>query len=532
MSRRGIIALIVIALLLVGGYGIYRARVHTPATSTATKPLRTVPVRKGRLQHTVEATGNIAPIRQSTLTFGVAGTVERIYVQEGDRVVTGTLLAKLDTRDLELQERNAQETVRIQEAALAALRATPAAEDVQAARAALEQAQARLDQLKAGPSPEELAAAQATLNSARETYERLRHLPDPEDVEQARLKVEQAKNSLWSAQVNRDDICGKAQRNPALWAQCERAKAQVGNAEIAVKLAELAYKRVQTPPSSDQIAAALAKVRNAEATLAKLRSTPSEADIAAAEAQMAQAKANLARLLRGPEESAITQAQARLEQARIALEQIRHNLEKARIVAPFAGIVANIPFEEGDSVTPNGPGIVLLDPGRFYVDLQVNEVEIGRVALGQPVTLSVDAFPDTPLTGTVSYISPVGQTLQGVVTYRVRVDIDPTDVPLLPGMTATAQIAVGQKEEALLVPLLALHSDARGDYVEILRPDGTVRKVYVHIGERSTLMVEVRGDLKEGDLVVLSQNTTPAKKTNNRPPFGPNMFRRRPGGNR
>lgn len=509
MSRRTWFLVLVAVIVVIGGYMAYALwGTHTllwGGESSATSPaaVRTVQVRRGRLNTMVEATGNLAAERQQTLLFGTGGTVAAVYVEEGDVVSSGTVLAELDTTELELQVRNAEQSLRSQEAALNALKATPAAEDVAAAQAALKQAQATLDKVKAGPREEDLVAAQASLQSAQEAYQHLLSRPDPDEVEQARLKLEQAKNTLWSAQVSRDDVCGKAEHNPALWAQCESAKAQVGNAEVAVKLAELAYKQAQEPPTEDQIAAALAKVRSAEASLARLQESPTEEELAAAEAKVAQAEANLAKLLRGPSDEAVAQAEARVEQARIALQQAQHRLEDARLVAPFDGVVGDIGFDVDEPVGPSGPGIVLVDMRHFYVDVQVNEVEIGKVKVGESVFLTPDAYPDQVLQGEVTYVSPVGKSVQGVVTYRVRVEVEPASLPLKPRMTVTARINTGQEAEGLLVPLLALHSDARGDYVEVLQPNGSVRKVYVKVGNTNNMLVEVEGDLQEGDRVVV-----------------------------
>ncbi len=534
MSRRTKVFLIVAALLLVaGGYGAYRLWGLRKRESVTARPLnvRTFTVRQGQLSTLVEATGNLGVAREQTLTFRTSGTVKAINVSEGDRVSRGTRLATLDTADLDLQVRNAEQSLRSQEAALAALKATPMAEDVAAARASLEQAQKNLEKVEAGPTKEELASAEASLKSAQEAYQQLLSKPDPDAIAQAKLKVEQAKNSLWSAQIHRDDVCGKAESNATFWSECESAKAQVGNATIAVQLAELAYKQAQEPPTDAQLAGALAQVRNAEVNLARLHDSPTEAEVAAARAQVAKAQSSLAKLLRGPTDEALAQAEARVEQARIALEQARRNVEKAQMIAPFDGKVANIGFDVGSRVSPNGPGLTLVDMSHFYADVQVNEVEIGQVKVGQPVFLSVDAYPNQVLNGKVTFISPVGKSTQGVVTYRVRVEIEPTDLPLLPDMTITARINVGRGAKSLLVPLLALHSDARGNYVEVLQPDGTPRKVYVQVGQQSNAMVEVKGNLHSGDKVVLPQRNA-AEQTSGggrRLPFRGGLFGGRAG---
>jgi HlyD family secretion protein len=213
--------------------------------------------------------------------------------------------------------------------------------------------------------------------------------------------------------------------------------------------------------------------------------------------------ASLAKLLRGPSAEELAQTEAQVEQARISLEQARRRLEDARLVVPFDGVVADIGFEVGDRVGPNGPGVVLADLSDFHVDVQVDETEVGRIQVGQSVILTVDAFPDVNLSGQVTHVSEVGQVVQGVVTYRVRVDLDPTDLPLRAEMTATATITVAERSDTLLVPTRALRRDAGGEYVEVLQQDSTLRKVYVRVGLSNDAFSEVLDGLCEGDEVVI-----------------------------
>jgi len=269
-------------------------------------------------------------------------------------------------------------------------------------------------------------------------------------------------------------------------------------------------------PTPTELAAALAQVRQAEANLAQLEQSPTPAELAAAQAQVAQAEANLAQLLRGPSAEELAQAQAQVEQARIALQQARRRLDDARIVAPFAGVVASIGFAVGDQVGAGGPGIVLVDPGRFHVDVQVDETEVGQIALGQPVLLVADAYPDVTLGGRVTYISDVGQVSQGVVTYIVRVELDPSDLPLRADMSVTATITVAERSDTLLVPTRALRRDTNGDYVEVLQDDGSLSKVYVRVGLSNDTFSEVLNGVREGQEVVI-----PTLNQTNQADFGP-----------
>jgi HlyD family secretion protein len=516
MNRKWIVLLLVIVLLGAGGLVLLNGRGRaSPAFAqggrqAAAAGLRTATVQRGSLAASVEASGSLIPARRQTLVFGTTGKVVRILVEEGDSVAEGALLAELDTVDLELQVKNAEQSLAIQEAALARLQAPPEPEDVASARAALEQAQKNLDKVKAGASAEDLASARATLEQARRNYEEVKAGPSESDRQIAEVDLKKAEASLKKAQAEYDKIA---------WRGNVGATQQALDLETATldyQRAKANYDKTMNHPTATELAAALAQVRQAEASLAQLEQSPTAADLAAAEAQVRQAEANLANLLRGPSAEELAQTQAQVEQARIALQQARRRLDDARIVAPFAGVVASIGFAVGDQVGAGGPGIVLVDPSRFHVDVQVDETEVGQIALGQPVLLVADAYPDVTLGGRVTYISDVGQVSQGVVTYIVRVELDPSDLPLRADMSVTATITVAERSDTLLVPTRALRRDTNGDYVEVLQDDGSLSKVYVRVGLSNDTFSEVLNGVREGQEVVI-----PTLNQTNQAGFGP-----------
>ncbi len=440
----GIILLVVV--LVAGVVGLYTWSTRSGARAAAQSGTqRTVKVQRGSLGTTVEASGSLTPIRRQTLTFGTSGRVRRIAVSEGDKVVSGTLLAELDTADLELQVRDAEQNLAIRQAALAQLQATPVAEDVASARASLEQARRNYEEVKAGPSEQDRKIAET-------------------DLKKAEIAVQKAQSDY-------DKIA---------W----RDTAGMTSQAAALQSATLDYER-------------------AKATYDKTAGNPTAAELATARAQVAQAEAKLAELLRGPGAEELAQSKAQVEQARIAVEQARLRLQNARIVAPFDGVVADIAFETGDQVGSNGPGLTLINSSHFYVDLQVDETQIGQLRKGQPVVLTADAYPDARLRGRIGRISEIGQVTQGVVTYDARVDINAADVPLRADMNVTAMIQVAQKQDVLLVPTRALRSGPRGQFVEVVQADGTTRQVSLQVGLSTDAFTEVIDGLQEGDVVVI-----------------------------
>ena len=505
MSRRSVV--LIVALLTVGVVALLGYRRFMAPRPTTDEDLETVAVLRGTLVATVSAAGSIEPAAQVTLTFQGVGRVAEVKVEEGDQVRAGQVLARLDTTDLELQVAQARLSLATAEAQLAKTKAGPTAADLAAAQAGLESARENLAKVKAGPTQEQLAAAEAALKAAEDTYQRLLARPDPEEIEQAKLNLDQARNSLWAAQAQRDSTCGAASKGMASQAQCDQAEAQVLNAEVSVRLAEIAYQQAREPATAAEIQNAAAQVERARDELERLRESPTAAELAAAEAQVAQAEAQLEKLTAGPTAEDLAIAEAQVEQARLSLQQAERRLEEATLRAPFAGTVALVGVSEGEWVTSATPMIVLVDLSRYHIDLTIDETEIGRVRVGQGATVTLDAFPDQELRGTVSRIAPTATIQQGVVTYNVRVDLAPTELAVKPGMTANADIVVARKEKVLLVPNRAIRSSGGRRVVEVLGEEGP-REVPVEVGLRNERMTEILSGLSEGQQVVISIRPT------------------------
>jgi len=452
-----------------------------PRQARATSDLETTVVTRGLIVATVNAAGNLEPESQVTLSFKGAGRVQEVLVEEGDEVTTGQVLARLETRELELQVAQAEASLAAAEAQLAKLKAMPDENDVAAAEAVLEAA-------KAGVQTAEGAVASARANLARVAAG-----PTPEEIAIAERRVEQAKNALWGAQTSRDSICGRVGSGPfdAQQSDCDNAQANVQRAEEELRIAELQLQQLRNGPRDEDVAAARAQLQQALGQLAS------------AKAQVRQAEANLARARKGPSAEDLAAARAQVDQARVALELARLRLDDAVIKAPFDGTVTAVNIESGQLAVVGAPAIVVAKLEPLHVSLTIDETDIARLQVGQPATITLDAFPGKELHGTVTDVLPMASIQQGVVTYRVRVDLDPTDVPVRPGMTANVNIEVARKENALLIPNRAVRFQGGQRVVSVVRDDQIV-EVPITVGLSNEEQTEVLGGLSEGDLVVSS----------------------------
>lgn len=480
-----------------------------PRGQSAESP-ETAQARRGTLVARVSASGSVEPNRRVSLTFKTAGEVERVYVETGDEVEAGDTLVELKTEELVLQQAQAQAALAGAEAQLAQLTASAQTEDIAVAEASLNSADARLADLHAGADDAEVKAAQAAVNSAWQNYNQVREGPTEFELDKAKRNLDNARNQLYSAQSNRDAVCGRAGSasdipgiSGTTQAQCDQAEAQVLIAEVNVDQAEAALEELKAPPSDAALAQAWAQVAQAESQLERLEEGASSGEIAAAEAQVTQAQAQLDKLRDGPTAGELAVAQGQVKQAQVGVQQAELALRNATLRAPMAGTVSVVSATEGELISAAQPAVILIDTSQYKITLAIDETDIGQIEVGQPARITLDAYPDRELSGEVTEISPSGTIQQGIVTYSVVARPTDTDVPLRVGMTAGVDITVAEKDNVLLVPNRAIRSQDGRRVVLVPRGD-TTEPVEVETGLRNDEFVEIVAGLSEGDRVVTS----------------------------
>lgn len=158
--------------------------------------------------------------------------------------------------------------------------------------------------------------------------------------------------------------------------------------------------------------------------------------------------------------AAVDGASADVALAKARLSEAENNLGKAIIRSPISGVVLNRAAEPGQIVAAslNAPVLFTLaeDLARMELRVDVDEADIGRVAMGNSAEFTVDAFPDRRFPATITTIRYAPETTDGVVTYKAILTVDNADGLLRPGMTATATIAVTVETDVLRVPNAAL----------------------------------------------------------------------------
>lgn len=456
MKRRTVITLMIIIALAVAGFFIYRSMNN--ARAAAAQNYQTALIERGDLTAIVGATGTVHANQTAVLTWQTSGQVETVYVKLDDTVAADQLLASLSKDSL--------------------------SQNIILAEADLVNAQRALDQLKNST----LAAAQAE------------------------IALLNAKTALEDAQKNRT----RKEYARASSETIAAARASYYLAEDKVKAAEDYFDLFSDKPEEDPgranaltlLAGAKRDRDRALANLNWLTGLPDSEEVALADAQIRLAEAKLAdaqreydRLKDGPDQADITAAEAR-----VAALQATLNL--ARLQAPFAGTITELKIQTGDQVTPGMQAIRIDDLSRLLVDVQIPEVDINRIRIGQQTRLTFDGILNKEYSGIVTGVGRVGNAIQGTVNFTVTIELTDADELVRPGMTAAVNIIVEQLKDVLTVPNRAVRL-LEGERVVYLLVNGQPQASKITIGATAdTLSEVVGGEVKEGDTVILNPPST------------------------
>lgn len=471
-------------------------------------------VQQGPLVQEVFASGSVAAPTTVDLQFQTAGTLASVGVAVGDRVAAGQVLARQD--DAVLQ------------AALAQAKATAAAQEAQ------------LESLKLGTRPEQIAVTQAqvasdqtalaqanqsVLNALRNAYTQADDAvhnkvdvffnnprgPNPQiafscsnaqqeaTLESDRLAIEAPLNA-WRQRLANLDAADAASAAPDAQADLALAATLLADANAALNAAQ-ATPAVPASTLSGWVAGVAAARTSIDTTAAALTNTLTAQRAAAAALDKDQK--TLALEQAGSTSQAIAAAAAQVAAAEAQVASVEAQLALGQLRAPTAGVVTAVNGSAGEAVSPSEVVVSLLPDATLQVDVNLSEDNVAGVAVGQPVSIALDAFPGTAWQGAVSKVDPAQTLIGGAVYYKTTVLFNTPDARVKPGMTANVLIQTGAATSTLIVPASALEHQGTTTQVMVYR-DGAAHPQAVTVGLVSRDgRVEIRSGLTAGQEVVV-----------------------------
>ena len=457
LGKWKIITIVGAVVLIVAAVAVGRiVFTNSDGTDGAETPeVKTAMVERGSIAVTIDATGTIKPLNIVEVSSKASGKILELRVDAGDYVQKDEIIAVIETTYVQISLEQAEADLRSAQARLQQaeidfeLQKEQSAIQIRQAEESLIEAQQRLVQLKEEIRLEKIANARGVMdaeNSLNIAKIRYKLLTSDEVREENRRR---AKNSLDQEEANLELVTAEHKRNQTLYAKelisqasLESSQAQLKSAQARYQSAEENLKLVEKPATEAELELGAADIKKAEFNLEVARErveaeTTRDMDIELQQQRIVQAEEAL-KLTRANQKQ-IERKQRDLETARSSVKRSETQLELRQIEyddtiikAPIAGTILEKKVEQGQVITSRlsslaseeGQTLVTMaDLDTVYVVTEVDETDIGKVEIGQPVTITVEAYPDTPFQGEVLKIAPQGQSIQNVTTFEVTSEL-------------------------------------------------------------------------------------------------------------
>lgn len=454
------IALGVIVIAGVSGCSVYAAQQETVAEESS---LQTATVTRGEMTLSASGTGVLSVEDEEELAFTSSGTVLAVYVQPGDVVQAGDLLAEVDPAEAQAE----YDTTNRAYIELTSPAAIASALDA-------------------------LAQVQKDFSDARYVLE---YLISP-DVLYWEEKITEAQTMLQAAQsqlkTNPNDVQAKQ--------QVEESTAYLQDAAVELNEARNEYYNeyvFENFKKNSDDGSYLAIPTEADIQLARLA-------IEDAQAALTDARATYQALVSGdiPEGTDLPNL-LEIQAAKRALDEAQAKLDGTKILAPLNGTIMSVDVAIGDEAG-TGTVITLADLSQAYLELYMDESDWNNTVAGYPAEVTFDALPDSIFNGTVTsvdselYTSGMSTAVHGTVALNVPL----SEIKLPIGASASVEVFSLNAKNILLVPLEALHETENGYAVFLVTENGFTFQ-YIEIGAQNELYAEVITGLNEGDIIAL-----------------------------
>ena len=214
----------------------------------------------------------------------------------------------------------------------------------------------------------------------------------------------------------------------------------------------------------------------------------------------AQQKSQLLQAENAYKRAKVDASSSELKERELAYEAALESYEKTLIKTPFSGEVAEILAYEGDSVSGSSEIIYLVNRDKIYVDVNIDEVDIKEISIGQQAEITFDAYPELKLPALVDGISPLATGMGGITVVEVTLQLTQSDPRIMSGFSAEVEITVEEVYDVVRVPTEAV-AERGGMHFVLLVNENEPQMTMVRVGKGNDEYIEVLSGLKENDRI-------------------------------
>ncbi len=443
---------VLVALLGAGTYTFIKARQTTAAAAT-TSTLQTATARTGNLILEASGSGYLVASSDANIAFEVDGKLAELDVALGDKVEKGQLLARLDDTTLQYK---------LEEAQLALLELT-SPEAIANAKLAVTTAEANVINAQAALNNQQYWQNNALVQNYYAAYVI------------AKANLDRAQSAYDNQKV------GDYINNP----NEAQAYQSLYNAKQAYDTAEYYYSLYSQKPTQRQLDAA-------------------QATLDLNKAKLTNAQNYLAALTGGTVPSDATGSDlAALRQAQLAVKTAQTDLDSSTLYAPMAGTVMSLNVTAGETISSNTTIMTIDDLSKATIQFYLDPSDWTNAKVGYEASVSFDALTGQTFSGKVTEIMPGLVSVQGssMVEGMAVLDKSVDEIGLPVGVEAAIDVISGQANNAVLVPVEALHKLSDNSYTVFVMVNGKPTLTSVEVGLQDDTYAEIKSGLKAGDVV-------------------------------
>jgi len=460
------------------------------------KIARTTEIRTESVGENITLSGNIVPVEQVQLSFKLAGVIESVNVQEGDKVKKGQKIASLKTTDYNIQKKAAIAAKSAADSQMEQARAgiDGAKAQAEAAQAQIEQTQAGIDGAKAQAeaAQAQIEQAQAGIDAAKAQAEQVQIQIDKTIPE----KISQAKSQLDLTQSNYDSIynmykSGIATKNSfdEISAKLSVAKSTYQEALDSLPIAEKKLSEAQAQIQSYESALKAAQASHSAAQ-AQVDAAISQTNTVKSSSKAAQAQINAAVSQTNAAKSSSNAAQAQVDAA-------QSSINDTTISSTIDGVILKKVLNAGETAAAGHPVVIIGSTDKMWVQVGVPDQYIGIIKKGQKADIHIYGT-DKTVKGTIDEVGAIADT--STRTFTVKILVDNNTGQFRAGMICKADINISDGL-GFLVPIESVINLPTGDTVYIVENGKAINKS-VSTGSIRGDKIEILNGLKEGDHIV------------------------------
>ncbi|MDP3954511.1 MAG: efflux RND transporter periplasmic adaptor subunit [bacterium] len=467
---------LILTILIIVGLSLFKGEPKLNYESIIIEP--------GELIQGVSVTGKVKPAQSVDLQFENSGRIASINYKAGDKVSSGAVIASLDNQDsqaqvlekeavLESAQADLDQTIKNLNSLNDSAISTALKTDLNNAESNLANVKKKADDDSAAVYGAGFNTMNEAMTQANTSFTFFKNIRSTyfNGLNQSDLKVkgieESVKNELYGLdaynRLGTEDYVKKAN----LEKTDENIDIALGQMLIGLTELKNAYLIVQAEVLADfgSISSTDRDKINSEAGIVSsqlsdvtsaiqniiTQKTTNDRNISDAEARLSSAKSAF------PTQEDILKKQAVVKQAQAGLVSAQSQLKKSLITAPFAGTIARVDADRGETVTSSKVIVSMISASGYQVEANITEFDISKIKAGDLVSLTLDAYgPSIVFVGVVSSIEPGETVVEGVTTYKTTIDFSQNDERLRPNMTANIDIETEKKENVLSVPQRAV----------------------------------------------------------------------------